>query len=408
MAKEFDFAGIGSIDIEDENFIPIEELERTDDGGYKEVVSEEKEKPTETQEKKDEKTPPEAEAKPEKKDEEEAGESRQTDDNDNRDGEGTDEKGSPNTVSPIALALMDLKKVGALTTLDDDILKEAKDAEDIKNIIRKEVENLRSEDQKRLAEAKNSDMEPNAIQFFESQIKQFDEFDENVLDEEGDNGDNARRYLLQYQYKLKHYSDEDIKDLVEKSFDSGREKDDAKKALKFIRETFKQGYQDAIANAKEQQERRLEAEKKHVEEIRKNIMNDESYLKTLDVDKETREKIFDYMGKPQYDMLDQDGKVIRDGKGNVVKMSALTKFCREHLDEANKILATWLVLTEEGKDVTKLFRGPVNEEKKKINRQLEDNLINSTRRKPDGSFDGGEGVSAKFITDDELDKYMPA
>lgn len=386
------FEHVGMEVVDEPYFVPLEEYlakEGEDNGN---VEHEGKNKETEK------KNDSEAEGG-EVKNQDTSGQGRQEEEDVTASG-GTDPtgQGSPtNTPSSIALALKDLKEVGALRTLDDTTLEAVKDGKEFSDIIDMEVQNrvkeLMSENDKFLLEARSSGMPMNAIQYYEQQTKKFNEYDESLLDDEGDNGEKSRRWFITMQYKLKGYSDEDIKELVDRSFDSGKDVDDSKKALAFCREYFDKGYKNAVAEAKENRQKQIEANKQRAEAMRTSIMEAKGYFDDLKVDKGTREKIFDYIGKPDYELKGEDGKAVRDVDGRPVKISGLTKYVREHTDEANKLLATILVLTDEGKDFSKLFKGPVKEKTKEVYKRLEDNFVNATRRNQTGQFNPLEGVS---------------
>lgn len=395
-----DFGNFG-IEVVDDYFVPLDEYINDSPKEEEENKKEEKENNKHS----------EAEGG-EEKNQETSGQGRQEEEDETASG-GTDPKGqgSPtSTPSSIALALKDLKEVGALRTLDDTTLEAVKDGKELNDIIDMEVENRlkerQSENDKFLLEARSSGMPMDAIQYYEQQTKKFNEYDESLLDDEGDNGEKNRRWFITMQYKLKGYSDEDIKDLVDRSFDSGKDVDDSKKALAFCREYFDKGYKKAVAEAKENRQKQIEANKQRAEAMRTSIIDGKGYLEDLKVDKGTRERIFAYIGKPEHELKGEDGKAVRDADGRPVKISGLTKYVREHTDEANKLLATILVLTDEGKDFSKLFKGPVNEKTKEVYRQLEDNFVNATRRSKNGQFNPVEGVSVSgdldyFVEDKE-------
>ena len=394
MADDFNMVGMGVTIEDDSSFVPLDDLENEEGAPVTEETKTETEKHNDS-----EAEGGEGKSQP-------SGQGRQEEEVKKEEGGGTSQtgEGSPtDTPSSIAQALLELHKVGALSTLTEDRLKEVKDVSEVSDVFReyedKLIEERLTEEQKRLREALGSGMRPDAIQYYEQQVSQLNAYDESRLDDEGEQGEKDRRMFLTWQYKLKQYSDEDIKDLVDKSFDSGNDVRDAKKALAFCRDFFDKGYKNAVSEAKEAQEKQIEKNRKDAEAMRKEVMEGKGYLDDLKVSKATRERIFDYIGKPEHELLGEDGKPVRDAQGRVVKISGLTKYCREHLPEANRLLATILVLTEEGKDFSKLFKGPLTQKEREVNKQLEDALINGTKRNPSGQFSPGLGVS-QSVTDD--------
>ena len=396
---EHDFTNVGMEVVDEDYFVPLDQYLEQEEGSGEEAEEETK--------KEKERYNSEAEGG-EGESQETSGQGRQEEGKEASGGTDPKGQGSPKeTPSSIALALKDLKEVGALRTLDDTTLEAVKDGKEFSDIIEMEVENRvkerMSENDKFLLEARSSGMPMDAIQYYEQQTKRFNEYNEANLEDEGENGEKSRRWFITMQYKLKGYSDEDIKELVDRSFDSGKDVEDSKKALTFCREFFGNGYKKAVADAKESRQKQMEANKKRAEEMRTTIMEGKGYLEDLKVDKSTREKIYDYIGKPDHELKGEDGKTVRDAEGRPVKISSLTRYVREHTDEANALLATILVLTDEGKDFSKLFKGPVKEKSKELYKRLEDNFVNATRRTKTGQFAPQEGVS---VTGD-LDYFEP-
>lgn len=400
MAKtetDMDWGSVGVALQDDPDFVPIDSLLEQEGAGD----GHEQDEPPEPN--KDNDTDPNAEDPVNT----EPGQGRQ--EGENKAGKDTDPQGSPDdTPTSIALAFMEMKeKGGVFSTLSDDTIKKVKDAYELKDLIQMEVENLRDEDSKALAaenqrirELLSGGMEPNAINFYERQRKYFEDYDESVLEDEGENGDKERKNILMLQYKLKGMSAEDADRLVKMSFDSDSDVADAKKALAFCRDAYDNAYKKAMSEAKQKNEEQIERNRKRAEAMKTAVMEGKGYFDDLKVSKETRARIFDYIGKPQYELKGEDGKVLKDYNGNPLKVSGLTKFCHDKQDEANRLLATILVLTDEGKDFSKLFKGPVSEESRKISQHLEDAFVNSTRRDKNGSFKPDDGVSQAIDFDD--------
>lgn len=224
-----------------------------------------------------------------------------------------------------------------------------------------------------------------------------------MVEDEGENGQKLRQALLMYQCKLKNIPEEDAKTIVENSFAKGNEVDDAKKALEYCRKYYTDKYDEAIKTAAEAQKKREESNRQRTENLKKSIEEDQTMLKVLEVDKTTRGNIFDYIAKPTEDDLDENGNHRKDINGKPIKISRMTKFIRENPDTAHMILAAALVLSDEGKDFSKLFSGNINKAKKEAYQKLEDNL-NGTKRKPNGSYAGESGNASRVISYDELDQ----
>lgn len=332
---------------------------------------------------------------------EEFGESRQTEPN--REQGGDQGQGSPEAVSPITSTALKLRDIGALRTLGEEEINAIKTENDLDEAFDKEVMN-RTEGLKKQIEALRSGLTINEVDRYEQAIKYYNEtITEDVISDEGENGQHTRQALLMYQCKLKGIPEEDAKTIVENSFSKGNDVEDAKKALDFCRGFFQDKYDEAIKNAAESRKRNEEANRQRTENLKKTIAEDQTMLKVLDVDKSTRDRIFEYIAKPTEEDLDENGKPRKDMHGKPVKVSQMTKFIRENPDKAHMILAAALVLSEEGKNFDKLFSGGLNKAKKEAYQALEDSL-NGTRRKPSGEYAGEENGANRLVSYEDLDK----
>lgn len=304
---------------------------------------------------------------------------------------GETDESSPNQISSIAIAL---KEVGALHTLDDDTLKKIKNVDDFVDVIKNEVKNQLDERQKRIDEAINYDVQPNLVRQYQSAIDYFDNVnEEKLVDEEDKDSIKMRKNLIYQSYIIRGFSKDEAVDMVDRSFDSGKDITDAQKALSYCKKFYETGYNNVIENAKKKQEDYKNEAKKRTQELRENIVKDDDFYKQLNVDEKMRNRIFDAVAKPIYD----------DGKNG--KITEFEKFIRENPNDAYKLLGTVFVLTDGGKDINKLLKNSTKKIVSKSMKNLED-AINGTTRNRDGSFKIQSGVSAD-TTKFNINEYEP-
>ena len=182
---------------------------------------------------------------------------------------------------------------------------------------------------------------------------------------------------------VKGHSEEEAQELVKTYVDNGKDIEKAKKALENAKQYYTQRYDELIKEGKRQQQERKAMIKKQVEQVHDSIMNDEKVFKELDINKTTREKIFECVMKATE----------KDEQGNNV--TKLQKYMNENPEESMKMFGMVYVLTDGFKNIDKLMSGPVKKEKRKAIDKLTQ-AINSTQHNNDGSLRLQSGVSSDF------------
>lgn len=291
-------------------------------------------------------------------------------------------EGSPNLSSSIARALAD---DGVLQTLDDEKINNIKDAESLIEAFREELRNQLDEKQKRIDDALTYGVEPTKIQQYEQWIKTLDEVTDDILEAEGDKSENYRKNLIYQNYLVKGFDEEEAKDMVNRSVESGNDMNDAKKALNSLKNYYKKAYDDEIADAKKQYDKNVAEQKKQYENLKASILEDkENFYEQFEVGKAIRQKIFDTVSKPSV-VIGKD----KDGKD--IKITQLQKFIKDDPNKANKIIGTLYVITEGFTKFDGILKGTVKKQVRESVKNLERALNNT---KPiDGSLSLKTGVS---------------
>lgn len=282
-----------------------------------------------------------------------------------------------NFYSSIASAL---KEDGIFQNLDNDKAKEIKDAESFAQAMRDEVTAQLDERQKRIDEALNAGIEPSEIQKYERTLNYLDSIKDENISDESEQGEQLRRQLIYNDFINRGYSKERAQREVKKSFDAGTDIEDAKESLKSNKEFFKNSYDSIVEEAKKAEEKEIEERKKDAETLKKNILEEEKVFGEIQIDKATRQKVFDNISKPVY----------KDPETGEL-FTALQKYEMDNRLDFLKNVGLIYTLTDGFKNLDGLIKGKVKKEVRKGLRELE-TTINNTARTSDGNLKFATGV----------------
>jgi hypothetical protein len=280
-----------------------------------------------------------------------------------------------NLFSSIAKALRD---EGVFPDLSDDTLKEVTDAASLKKMFESEATRTLDDITKRLNNALNGGATPDELQQYQQamNLNQYlnrqDTF--NLLTQEGDDGEKLRKQMMYEDYvKIRGFKHDRAVKMIQKSFDEGTDIDDAKDAYESCKEYYRNmvdGYQHDIEDR--QQHQKAEVEKQYAN-LKKNILDRESFYDGVKVDKALRQKAYDSITKPVY----------KDEQGNY--LTALQKYQRENPIEFMENVALLYALTGEFKSVDRLAK---DKAKAKIKSSFDEvaNVLNNYKRNGDGTL----------------------
>ena len=273
-----------------------------------------------------------------------------------------------------------MKEDGIFQNLDNDKAKEIKDAESFAQAIRDEVSAQFDERQKRIDEALNAGIEPSEVQKYERTLNYLDSIKDEHISDESEQGEQLRRQLIYNDFINRGYSKERAQREVKKSFDAGTDIEDAKESLKSNKEFFKSSYDSIVEEAKKEEEKEIEERKKDAETLKKNILEEEKVFGELQIDKATRQKVFDNVSKPVY----------KDPETGEL-FTALQKYEMDNRLDFLKNVGLIYTLTDGFKNLDGLIKGKVKKEVGKGLRELE-TTINNTARTADGNLKFATGV----------------
>ena len=298
---------------------------------------------------------------------------------DNKEKEDTSskEETSPNFYSSIAKAFAE---DGVFQDLNDETLSKVIDAESFRELIEQKIQSQLDDRQKRIDDALNAGIEPTQVQKYENGMKILNGITEEAINEEGEKGENLRKNIIYEDYIQRGFSKERAMKAVERSIAAGTDIEDAKESLQSCKEQFTKSYNDAIAEARASKEKEEKDLKEQAEALKKSILSDKKPFGELDLDKSTRQRVFDAISKP----------VFTDPETGE-RLTAIQKFEADNHNDFMKYVGLTYVLTNGFKSLDGLVKGKIKKEVGKGFRELE-HTLNNTARNSDGTLKFISGV----------------
>ena len=285
--------------------------------------------------------------------------------------------GSPNTYSSIAKAFAD---EGIFPDLEDDEVEKIDSAESLRAAIDKQIQAGLDEKQKRIDQALNYGVEASEIKKYEQTLNYLDSLKDDVITAEDTQGENLRKQLIYQDFVNRGYNKDRALKMVERSFNAGTDIDDAKEALKSNRDFFQDEYDSLIEEAKKTQEKEEIDRKEQAEKLKKSILEDKKFFGEIEVDKTTRQKVFDNISKP----------VWKDPETGEY-YTALQKYEMDNHSDFMKNVGLLFTLTDGFKSLDKLVKGKVKKEVGKGLKGLE-HVLNTTSRDSNGNLKFVSGI----------------
>ena len=286
---------------------------------------------------------------------------------------------SPNFYSSIAKTFAE---DGVFQNLDEEALSKVNDAESFLDLVEQQVQSKLDEKQKRIDQALNAGIEPTQIQRFENNMKILNSITEDSISEEGEKGENLRKNIIYEDYIQKGFSKERAIKAVERSIAAGTDIEDAKEALQSCKDQVNKAYNDAIKKAEEEKANEEKELKEQAEALKKSILSDKKPFGDLEIDKNTRQRVFDAISKP----------VFTDPETGE-RLTAIQKFEADNHNDFMKYVGLTYVLTDGFKSLDGLVKGKVKKEIGKGLKELE-HTLNNTARNSDGTLKFTSGVNS--------------
>ena len=258
---------------------------------------------------------------------------------------------------------------GILPNLDEETIKGIKTPEDFRKAIDDYIKSELSEQQQRVADALNNNVEPDAIRQYEGVIGYLDNLSEEDLKSESENGENLRKRIIFQDLMNRGFSQQRAEKEVNKSIQNGTDIEDALDALNGCKSFYKNAYNDLLKQAKEEKEKEEEQYRKRSEDLKKSILDEKSkFFGDMDLDKSTRQKVYESISKPIY----------KDPKTGEV-FTAIQKYEMDNRDEFLVKLGLVFTLTDGFKSLDKLVDKKAKKVIKRGFKDLEERINNSSR-----------------------------
>lgn len=300
------------------------------------------------------------------------------DDNKEKEDTSSKEGTSPNFYSSIAKTFVE---DGVFQDLNEDALSKVNDAESFIDLMEQQIQSKLDEKQQRIDQALNAGIEPTQVQRFENNIKILNSITDDAISEEGEKGENLRKNIIYEDYIQKGFSKERAIKAVERSIAAGTDIEDAKESLQSCKDQVNKAYNNAVKEAEEARANEERELKEQAEALKKSILSDKKPFGELDLDKNTRQRVFDAISKP----------VFTDPETGE-RLTAIQKFEADNHNDFMKYVGLTYVLTDGFKSLDGLVKGKVKKEIGKGLKELE-HTLNNTARNSDGTLKFTSGVS---------------
>jgi hypothetical protein len=286
---------------------------------------------------------------------------------------------SPNFYSSIAKTFAE---DGVFQNLNEEALSKVSDAESFLDLVEQQIQSKLDEKQKRIDQALNAGIEPTQVQRYENNMKILNSITEDSISEEGEKGENLRKNIIYEDYIQKGFSKERAIKAVERSIAAGTDIEDAKEALQSCKDQVNKAYNEAIKEAEEEKANEEKELKEQAEALKKSILSDKKPFGDLELDKNTRQRVFDAISKP----------VFTDPETGE-RLTAIQKYEADNHNDFIKYVGLTYVLTDGFKSLDGLVKGKVKKEIGKSLKELE-HTLNNTARNSNGTLKFTSGVSS--------------
>lgn len=252
------------------------------------------------------------------------------------------------------------RQEGVFTDVDDDKIKNCQSPEDLTELMQAEIDKRFNAQQKRVLDALNYGVTPNEIQQYESMIADLKSVKDDEIEANTQDGETLRRNIMMLDYMQQGMSEDRAKRFVDKSFETGTDVEDAKDALSNSLAKAQKSYEDLIANAKKEEEKKKLALQKQGEELRNDLYTKKTILGDFEVSETIRKKAYEVLTKPVY-----------EDKESGMVLTELQKFEREHKMDFLKLMGIFYAMTDGFTNWKGMVEPSVKKETKKIWNELD-------------------------------------
>ena len=301
---------------------------------------------------------------------------------------------SKNASSPKAdvysVTIQSLKDDGVLPDLDDEFIKTVNSPEKFIEAIDKQVAAKLDEQQRRIKEALDSGIAPEEVKELEQTVQFLDGITNEKLEDEGEEGETLRKTLIYQDLILKGFKEDKAKRAVEKAVADATDIEDAKDAYEALKGHYTTQYQEIVEAQKQTKLAEENAQKEFYTGLQKLTLDTDTPFEGLQVDKKTRQKIYDNITKPVHKA------------DNGIQLTELQKYASENPKELSYYMGLFYTMTDGFKKLDKFIASPVSKAKEKNIRNIEKLVETNKDRIGTFDFESGEDIST-FTNFEDLD-----
>lgn len=264
-------------------------------------------------------------------------------------------------------------KENALPEIEDEQIKNCKSVDDLNEIIQSVVEKRLDEETKAARDAMRAHQDPNGINTIKNTINFLDNVTDDYLENEDDErAAELRKNIIIDYYMKKGSTKEEALEEYQEIYDAGKEVEKSKKLLPKVKDEYNKQLKSIQDNINKTLEEEKKAQEEEIANFKKAILEEKTAFGDLDINKETKNKIFDYATKPAH----------KDPKDPKKFYTELDWQIMQNPIEWKKMMALVGVITDGGKNLNNIAKVLANKEVKKEQK----NIANSLRN---GNFKGG-------------------
>ena len=270
---------------------------------------------------------------------------------------------------------------GILPDLDSSKIKTP---EDFRKAINDAIKAELTEQQNRVKEALDNNIQPDVVRQYENILQFLENIDDNALKAEDERGEELRKRLILQDFMNRGFSQERAVKEVKKALENGTDIDDAIDALQGNKEYYRNQYSNLVNEAKQKGEQQKQELSKRMDKLKSDLVDGNAkFLGDLELDKKTRQEIYDNITKPVY-----------KDKSTGQVFTAIQKYEMEHPDDFLTITGLLFTLTNGYENLDRLTNRKVKKELTKGFRKLE-SKINTTARDSAGNLRFTSGVGSE-------------
>lgn len=246
-----------------------------------------------------------------------------------------------------------LKEEGVIS-LDEEEIKGVKTVEDLKEVIKKQIENSKfenlSESQKRYLESVESGIPQAEYEKIEKELNQLEKINDEVIEK----NTQARFELIAYDFINKGFSKEKAIEYANRSIKLGTDIDDAKDALNNLIKVKTEEFKKTVENKKEEH-------KVSLEELKSKIEKTDTVLKDIKLTPKQKQDIYNLVST----------KVDADDAGQPI--NEFNKWKKEQGVEAEILLGALYHLTNKFQNLGKILDTTKSKSAQELEKKLRQN-----------------------------------